>query len=512
MELKATLKDYTESEFQALVDKIWAVDLSRQDHDRLINHFDLIVGHPKGADLLFYPNEKFNPNSSESVVYYVKDWHRKQGGTAFKEESVSIPAPSPAMTPLARSIAQVQKIAADVAASEVAVENAFGLFGPGIQQLRDPLYGSKGGSDQEASIRALEHAQHSAVIAVRKFEFWKMTVQFAKNDAQRNLTYARTEQAQWQSVAQQINALHDRYTGQLAVFSQRHRSLHDQAEALLIKAQEQLIRSRRPGRAEPAQPGYMIPASLAFAHKRPEVLLEGGPSGLQLSQQIDLQKAIRSVVAEFTWRNTSGERSDEALCAAVLRFEFSSRADTQVYGLCVPLVELMPLEGQDWLSLATRESGIDLPFRIGTTTVPAKPGTMFQGLREVKTLEQVYVTPTPSAHVPARVRVRAAEYDQQRGSFGFTVDGAPPVTVYWSAPVALESQAPEAQRPLPRLGFVRSLTVPLVEPIAAKGATTRFTDYIVVFPEDSGLDPLYVMLSSSSLAPTPVLPAHAAPA
>lgn len=496
MELKATLKDYTESEFQALVEKIWTVDLPRQDHDRLINHFDQIVGHPKGADLLFYPNEKFNSNSPESVVYYVKDWHRKQGDTAFKEESVSIPAPSPVMKPLARSIAQVQKIAADVAASEVAVEKAFGLFAQGIQQRRAPLNGSKKVSAQEADIRALEHVQHSAVIAVRKFEFWKMTVQFAKNDAQRNLTYARSEQAQWQSVVQQINALQDRYTGQLADFSQRHRSLHDEAEALLIKAQDQLIRSRRLARAEPGQSGYMIPASLAFSHKRPEVLLDGGPSGLQLSQQIDLQKAIRSVVAEFTWRNTSGEPSDEAHGAAVLRFEFSSRADTQVYGLCVPLVELMPLEGQDWRSLAMRESGIDLPLRIGTTTVPAKPGTMFQGLREIKTLAQVYITPTPGTHVSARVRVRAAQYDQQRNSFSFTVDGTTPVTVCWSAPVRLESQTPAAQLPLRRLGFVQSLTVPLVEPLTVEGTTTRFADYIVVFPDDSGLDPLYIMLST----------------
>jgi hypothetical protein len=497
MELKATLKDYTESEFQALVNKIWAVDLSKQDHDRFINHFDQIVGHPKGADLLFYPNEKFNSNSPESVVYYVKDWHRNQGGTAFKEESVSVPAPSPVMTPLARSFAQVQKIAADVAVSELAVEKAFGLFGQGIQQLRNQLNGSNKVSDQEADIRALEHVQHSVVIAVRKFEFWKMTVQFAKNDAQRNLTYARTEQAQWQSLAQQINALQDHYTGQLAAFSQRHRSLHDEAEALLIKAQDQLIRSRRLARAEPGQPGYMITASLAFAHKRPELLLEGGPSGLQLSQQIDLQTAIRSVVAEFTWRNTSGEPSDETLCAAVMQFEFSSRADTQVYGLCVPLVELTPLEGQDWLSLAMKESEIDLPFRIGTTTVPARPGTMFQGLREVKTLAQVYITPTPGANVPARVRVRAAQFDQQRGAFGFTIDGTTPVTVCWSTPVPLGRQTPAAQPPMRRLGFVQSLTVPLVEPITAEGATARFADYIVVFPDDSGFDPLYVMLSTS---------------
>jgi hypothetical protein len=48
-----------------------------------------------------------------------------------------------------------------------------------------------------------------------------------------------------------------------------------------------------------------------------------------------------------------------------------------------------------------------------------------------------------------------------------------------------------------RLGFVQSLTVPLVEPITAEGAKARFADYIVVFPDDSGFDPLYVMLSTS---------------
>ncbi|MBI6619272.1 bacteriocin immunity protein [Pseudomonas corrugata] len=51
MELKPKLQDYTESEFQTLVDKIWSVEANREDHNRLINHFDLIVDHPDGADL-----------------------------------------------------------------------------------------------------------------------------------------------------------------------------------------------------------------------------------------------------------------------------------------------------------------------------------------------------------------------------------------------------------------------------------------------------------------------------
>ena len=81
MKLKSTLSDYTEPEFQALVDRIWAVDMPKADHDRLINHFDQIAGHPQGADLLFYPprDEFDNVYQADTVVYFVKDWHQQQG-------------------------------------------------------------------------------------------------------------------------------------------------------------------------------------------------------------------------------------------------------------------------------------------------------------------------------------------------------------------------------------------------------------------------------------------------
>ena len=136
MELKATLKDYTEPEFQALVNRIWAVDLPKQDHDQLINHFDRIVGHPKGADLFFYPDDQFNTNSAGSVVFLVQNWHRKRGMTAFKNENVSVSPPPVQLNPAARSLAEVQKIAADVSVSERAVETAFGIFELGIKRLR----------------------------------------------------------------------------------------------------------------------------------------------------------------------------------------------------------------------------------------------------------------------------------------------------------------------------------------------------------------------------------------
>lgn len=500
MELKATLKDYTQSEFQALVDRIWAVDLPKQDHDRLIEHFDRISGHPKGADLLFYPDDKVNSNSAESVVHYVRSWHHENGMAAFKQEAIPVPAPSTPMTQLARSLAQVKKIAADVTGSEKAVETAFGLFEQAIQQLHGQLKTDVGIAAQAQTIRTLEQAQHAAFIAVRKLDFWKMTVEFAKSDAQRNLTYARSEQAQWLNVLEQIKATQEHYIRQLEALTQRSLFLHQLAEALLINAQNQLVRTRNL-----AKVGNTITASLAYAHKRPEVLLESGPSDLSLSLQIDLQKSIRSAVAEFIWRSLSSEPTGESQCAAVLRFEFSSRADSQVYALSVPLVELMPLEGQDWLSLAACRSQIELPFRMGTTVVPTKPRAMFQGMREVKSLAQVYIAPTADD----RVRVRTARHDQQSSTFSFTTDGAAPITLCWSAPATLETTVPVAQSSSRPLGFLQSLPVPLIEPMAGEAHATGYDDYILVFPADSGLDPLYVTLSTFSLARTLALPAHA---
>lgn len=410
---------------------------------------------------------------------------------AFKEENVSVSTPPVPLNPVARSLAEVQRIAADVDVSERAVETAFGFFEQGIKRLLSQESLRLSIPEQDTNIRTLERAQHETLVAIRNFESWKMRVEFAKNDAQRNLTYARSEQALWQSIVQQINSTHDRYVARLAGIAQRHRVLHDEAEALLIEAQKQLVRSRNLAGTGPTQAACVMTASLAFADKRPDVLLEGGPSALLGSQQIDLQKAIRSAVAEFTWQNTSGEPADEIQYAAVLHFEFSSRVDTQVYGLSVPLAELLPIEGQDWQSLAASRAEVDVPFRMSTSVVPAKPRTTFQGLREIKTLSQVHITPTKGSHSASAVRVRPAQPNERLNTYSFTADDAAPITVYWSAPVTLEASPLVAPAPSRRLGFVRSSPVPVLE---TSMGDVRFDDYIVVFPIAAGLDPVYVML------------------
>lgn len=501
MELKATLHDYTAAEFKALVDRIWAVDLPKKDHDQLLNHFDRIVGHPKGADLLFYPDDTHNANGSASVVYYVREWHRQRGVVPFRGEDVPVaPVPPTPQNPIARSLASVQAIAGDVAASAQKVEAALHLFAQRIQQLRDQLNVQPDILSRETEIQALERAQHEAVITVRKFESWKMRVEFAKSDAQRQLTYARSDQVQWQSIAQQISATHDHYIAQLASTAQRHRVLHEQAEALLISAQDQLIVVRNLAGTGPTQVACTIIASLAFANKRPDILLVNEPSGLETSQKVGLQNAIRSTVAEFSWQNTSSEATAGNQYSGVLYFGFSSRADRQVYGLSLPLSELMPIEGQDWEHLAESENEIDLPFRMSTTIAPAKPGKIFQGLREIKTLSQVYVTPSLGGPDVPGVRVRLAKKNERNNTFSFTAEGGTPITVLWSDSVPSTVVTSTGSAPLPRLQFVHTPRMPLLENFV-DAERPRADDYIVVFPAEAGLDPLYVMFRDRSEYP-----------
>ncbi|MHC8339548.1 S-type pyocin domain-containing protein [Pseudomonas sp. HLT2-19-2] len=471
----------------------------------MINHFDQIVGHPKGADLLFYPAEDdYNGTSTGSVMYYVKDWHHKQGMPAFKGEGIPVRAPvaawpSTALTfaqvtqrRIAHSLAEVQKVAVDVAASEQVVEPAFSLFERRIRHLRSQQSVDVDIRGREANIRSLETAEFESRLAIRRYEFWEMGLRFKREAAQRDLTYGRAEQAQWQNIVQQITATEARYLTTLSAIKQRLQGLQIEAEALLITAHTQLVRQRHLEGVGPTQAPGFLTAPLGFVNSRPSVLLNGALSQPLETHRIALQKAIRSAVAEFTWQITSATAAHFERYAAVLQFDFASRAETEVYGLSIPLVELLPIEGQDWQRLAMTRAEVDIPFRASSGSCSVPSGTLKRGLREITMLLQVALTPTNGNVLPSNVRVRAAVWDEHLHAFRFTADGVAPVTINWIAPDTLENIPDLAPAPEYRLGFLRSLPTPLFEPFSDIEAT-RFDDYVVVFPTDSGLDPLYVI-------------------
>jgi hypothetical protein len=86
--------------------------------------------------------------------------------------------------------------------------------------------------------------------------------------------------------------------------------------------------------------------------------------------------------------------------------------------------------------------------------------------------------------------VRAAVPDDARQVFAFTSEGQAPVSVLWQA-----GRAPYASSDPARpssIGFLHMPNVPLIERFADL-SQVQFDDYIVVFPHDSGFEPLYIM-------------------
>ena len=72
MELKDNLADYTKQVFKALIDAIDDACIE-EARGRLVEHFNKIVPHPAGSDLLFYPEDGAD-DSAEGVVQAINDY------------------------------------------------------------------------------------------------------------------------------------------------------------------------------------------------------------------------------------------------------------------------------------------------------------------------------------------------------------------------------------------------------------------------------------------------------
>ena len=77
MRLKGKLSDYTEFQFKAFIKEIEDADTEKRQAE-LIAHFNKIVPHPAGSDLLFFP-EAGADDSADGVVRTIQDWCRANG-------------------------------------------------------------------------------------------------------------------------------------------------------------------------------------------------------------------------------------------------------------------------------------------------------------------------------------------------------------------------------------------------------------------------------------------------
>ncbi|MDD1016294.1 S-type pyocin domain-containing protein [Pseudomonas rubra] len=165
-------------------------------------------------------------------------------------------------------------------------------------------------------------------------------------------------------------------------------------------------------------------------------------------------------------------------------------------GISVPLAHLSP--GAD----LEQEAG----NRIGQTT--ALPLRL--GVNTVGEFTQIYMATTDGNDIPGDVRVRRAHWDAAKGAYSFTSDGVGATTILWhpiTPPSSLPTFDPETGNAIPPKpieedlqkhypGTIHVPTVPTVSPLPGL-ADAHFDDYIIVFPADSGLAPVYIMLKDA---------------
>jgi len=169
--------------------------------------------------------------------------------------------------------------------------------------------------------------------------------------------------------------------------------------------------------------------------------------------------------------------------ASLLLFSLRLGHDER-YGLSIPFTDLRV--DVDWQEVLNHVGeSFPLPMRLISELIGQNA--------------HVQIVPTDSEDISAQVPVRAAIWDQERGAYSFTSDGPGAITVLWtpevepgdnSTSLPVETQ-PERLYP----GFISVPSTPklLTFPTASD---LHFSDYIVTFPADSGLEPVYIMFKS----------------
>ncbi len=498
MELKLRLIEYRQHEFLSFVEDIWNVESSQQQQNQLILHFDKIIGHPAGSDLLFYSEAAAsgNVNSPGSIVHTIKAWHQRKGQAAFKDQT-SPPLPpvrqtltreQRAVQTATRNLERVRTLAAEIQAGERDFKHKAALLEQALAPAPDSGTPAQQLTAARSLLRALEAAQYQAKRAIGVLERLSMTTKFALDAAKRDIKSTFSNPAIQAVVLREMTAANQQHTAALAEAQTRHPPLYSRCVALINRLEAQVSRLARATQSGPGYDPLTLNASARAASLYPQLLTAQGLNAETATYQRALIKTFRSAVAELEWQATSLQDDHTGTYADVLEFVLSTPSDDPRFAMTVPLAQMHDIE-LDWRALAAAREKAPIPIRL-CSTVTGPSTARLTGIRPATRYSHVLMASTPGEAGSGQVRVRAAQWSASRQSYTFTSEGQAPITLVWqTTPAACADDA--ISRP-PSVGYLNMPSVPRIETFSDV-AQVQFDDYIVVFPEDSGLAPLYVM-------------------
>ncbi|MFJ4052027.1 bacteriocin immunity protein [Pseudomonas sp. NPDC089743] len=360
MKLEKRLQDYDEHSFLLLVKNIWDVEGKRSEHNSFIAHFDQIIGHPAGSDLLFYStaDETGSINSPDHIVATIKSWHQQKGRAAFKGQTLQPPPVRQTLTPAqrasqssTRNLEKVRKLVAEIQAAEQ--QGKLKLTALEQQLARSPGVGTPAQqlAASLAALRALELAQHQAKAAVDQLKRLQMSVKFALDGAKRDATSPFLNAAIQAVVLREITAGSQRHAAALATAQARHPALYGGGVKLIESLEARIAQLAKATATSPGHGPLTLKAAAHAASLHPALLTAQRLSREVAQQQHHLIKTFRSAVAELDWQATSLQGDHPGTYADVVEFVLSTPSDDPRFAVTVPLVEMLDSERMDWAAL-----------------------------------------------------------------------------------------------------------------------------------------------------------------
>lgn len=298
---------------------------------------------------------------------------------------------------------------------------------------------------------------------------------------------ALAQQAQQEAEARALQA--QREAQERALQAQREAEalrVQQEAEAQKRREDEQRLKAEQEAAQAKIKAANTFSAVGAVAASRPfivgaaGVVAEAGPTALALAA------AIRAAFSSLQAIATAGPGALIATFATLTLYS-PKLGNADRFAISVPLSELDSTAEQKGESGA---STIDLPVRIGSN------------LKDEQ--ESYFLAATGAGGASPSVRSVTAQWDPKTGTYGLTTTDSPARTLTWTPIVEPGNSSTENPSVVTEPPVYPGVTVAPIQPqIETFPAIVDldFDDYIIWFPADSGLKPIYIAFRSRRYEP-----------
>ncbi|ABA77134.1 S-type pyocin domain-containing protein [Pseudomonas fluorescens] len=285
-------------------------------------------------------------------------------------------------------------------------------------------------------------------------------------------------------IARELEARHLQEQARIAAEVEARRVAEEQARIAAEAEARRLAEEQARMVAEAIRNAHTFRAPSAASATGPLFMTSAGVVAVAEAAAASLQAAVRSAIAGLGSLAASvGAGAVVGVSALVYSSKLGNGELPDRYAFSTPLSDLAPDFAPDLHAIAAAGGTVDMPFRVSSKT-------------DAYGQSEVFVVKTDGRNIPSAVRVVAASYDTERNVYTATTFDVPPRTLTWTPivnPGNSSTTSPAGQPDVP--AYTGATVVPVEGRLDSFPGVFEagFDDYVLVFPQDSGLPPNYTM-------------------